>query len=891
MSNNWSIANYWGIVKDGAPPYGINDSAFNAGHLNDVLRLSVAPYNPILVASDTSGVWLVWENGGFAWPLGFAWEDTHFNCLCVGIHREHHVYAAGDALYETDTTHMFPLLNWRKIKLIGAHGFELGIKEIYRVVVMEPDPRLVLATDAGVFWSDIPAPGGNYVFKKAEGLPGKRYSGLAMSSQYRIVAGAWGTDGVHCGIFIGIWSGAKNNLVFVRSSIKGNINTKMMLRTEIASCATYRDALYAVCGGGGGLQQVLNEDGTNKKDCYGNFQLAGDDLIYRVLSSSDGGVTWNVVGNKIVGSQELLFDGTKDVIGHVQLDGYNLCVGVSPFDPRRVAIGLGGFAISEDGGASWQLFTAGSSKHLHADVHAVVFDQSDPAQRKLFICSDGGLASTPDIGKTFDSACNRLLPNLQFTRISPSPVDQGLIAGSLQDNGNTAATLYVYAWPWNQHDVGDGRLTTFLAHGQLVRMNNTATAENKNKVIVDYGREPRAAKWDASTRKLNNLKLLPDYPLSYGVIPVGDSGDGLLSDPDEFKLTSVTVETVRRPAWTSPDGEAMLAVATRTENVYGLFEKASGALYWLQLAAIPHKPDLDASGKEVEFFATAVASHDGNTIFVGTNNGKVFRFDAPDWQVSDISNPTNNVAITRFAILPNSSLFCVAANHIFFFDTKNWTEPNTGLPADQAFTALEVDVDSDPPITFVSTEIGVWGTTDLGAIWYSDAIGLPARPHCRDLRVVTESSGARFLYVGTYGWSIFRQLINVEDHLRTITIDVDMYTVDRQVLDDVIWAPPTHSNTLQIGPLHPLEEVTLTEEDGDEIRVVLKLRLAWFIDDSVEVSYEATLIDMDEGDNVDDQTSDKFQVAQSSDETRKIDLASDEYWPDRAHIEIKVTNS
>ena len=87
----------------------------SCGHLNDVLRLNMPPYVPTLVASDTSGVWVANEQGGPALPLSTQWDATHSDCLAAGISSELRVYAAGDALSETDTTAPAPLFKWRKI--------------------------------------------------------------------------------------------------------------------------------------------------------------------------------------------------------------------------------------------------------------------------------------------------------------------------------------------------------------------------------------------------------------------------------------------------------------------------------------------------------------------------------------------------------------------------------------------------------------------------------------------------------------------------------------------------------------------------------------------------------------------------------------------------------
>lgn len=111
----WKLITNWGSLRTEDP--NAADAAFHAGHLNDVLRLNTMPFFPTLVASDTSGVWLVNELGGPALALSWDWDLPHLNCLAAGFYGDQHVYAGGDALYETDTTTVTPLLNWRRIKV------------------------------------------------------------------------------------------------------------------------------------------------------------------------------------------------------------------------------------------------------------------------------------------------------------------------------------------------------------------------------------------------------------------------------------------------------------------------------------------------------------------------------------------------------------------------------------------------------------------------------------------------------------------------------------------------------------------------------------------------------------------------------------------------------
>ena len=879
----WKLVSDWGSLRSGKAD--ATDAAFHAGHLNDVLRINDPPFFPTLVASDTSGVWMVNELGGLALPLSRDWDSTHLNCLAAGYHTAYHVYAAGDTLYETDTATPAPLLNWRKIPIHADREHLLNPGEIYRAVVVRERRKLVLACERGIFWATIPPPGGAYSFKRVPLLPGQRYSGLAEGRQTQVIAGAWGSDlKNHFGIFVGDWTGPGGDLAFTRATITGGINQRMMLRTEIASCAADRGRMYAVCGGGGGLTPQKDPMGNPVLDGYGDVVWVGDDLIYRVLRSDDGGASWKVAGDAIVGSADKLFGGPRDVMGHTQ-GGYNICIGASPLDRELVLVGVGTAAVSKDGGKNWAVF--GGSDHLHADTHATVFDPFDPAKVRLYVCSDGGLASTPDLGGTFATGGNRQLPNFQFNRFTASFQNAGLVGGCLQDNGNVYTTLYVNTAPWTDLDGGDGVLMMIPASGHLLRSNNTLQIENPPGTIVEFGNRPRIAAWDAATKTFKDLKLFPTDPLSRGVIPVDATGDGLVP------AGANVLEVVDLPNWKNAAGLPLLAVAGEKEAVYGLFGDGK-AFAWNYLTAVPHLPDKDAMGNELPYFATAVASRDGNAIWVGMNNGKVFRLDAPGWSATELTipapAPTPTAVVGRFAMVTPPRVFAVADARVFRYDGAVWADVTPATPAPvSGFTALAAYRTDPTPEVFAATASQVWGTGDDGATWTDLTGGLPRNAQVTDLRFVTEASGAAFLNLSTYGWSAFRRLLNFDDVLKTVTVTGHMDIVDRVAVGSDDWAHPAIANTLHLGPFHPYEEIEYTEDDGDEVQVVLKLKFQWHIDFSIVVDYDATLRSKDDDDESDHQAG-QITVPFSVPQTLVIDLATDELWPDRAHIELTVSN-
>ena len=147
------------------------------------------------------------------------------------------------------------------------------------------------------------------------------------------------------------------------------------------------------------------------------------------------------------------------------------------------------------------------------------------------------------------------------------------------------------------------------------------------------------------------------------------------------------------------------------------------------------------------------------------------------------------------------------------------------------------------------------------------------------------------MYLSTYGWSVFRRLTNFPEFIQTLTISGHMDIVDRVAFGKDLWAHPTITRIATLGPLHPKADWTITEDDGDEVRVVLSLRCAWKGDRSIRVDYHAELINKDDDDEVTDHEDGTRIVTFGATGTVVIDMDSDEWWPDRAHIEPAVTNT
>ncbi len=435
----------------------------------------------------------------------------------------------------------------------------------------------------------------------------------------------------------------------------------------------------------------------------------------------------------------------------------------------------------------------------------------------------------------------------------------------------------------------------FTNTGHLIHHNNTESRPDPQGVTIEFGAKPRACSWDPSQRQFSNVKMFPNFPLSLGVIPVDGTNDGLVSNVN--RGVNNVIEVVTSPAWKNTAGEVMVGVAAEGESVYGLFAKSDGTFHWQVLGSVLHRPDIDPTTTlELPYFATASASMDGHDVIVGMNNGRVFRLSEPGWAATDLSDPAISAPMTRIAPLRPGEFVMIAGPGVFRWN-GSWTivptGPATGLPSGDHFYALAVDRSAGPPRLFVATQYGVWQSENDAATWQVDTIGLPTVPFCWDLRTVIESSGAAFVYLGTYGWSVFRRLTNFDELTQTVAIVGHMDIVDRVAVGKDVWGHPTFTRIATLGPLSPIAEWLVTGDNGDQVRVDLKLRVAWKIDRSMHVDWDAKLFDMgsdkDENEETDHETG-KRVVAFKGTETVVIDMDSDEWWPDRAHVEFIIKN-
>lgn len=148
--------------------------------------------------------------------------------------------------------------------------------------------------------------------------------------------------------------------------------------------------------------------------------------------------------------------------------GYNLMLAVHPNDYKTIYFGLANLYKTTDWGSSfccigtlgyWGCNTcedAAGSNAIHPDMHALDFNPADP--EKIIAGCDGGVYTSDNGGKTWNTYLNAALTLTQFYKFSSSQFNPEMLAGGAQDMGIMYKLPGSFAW--NISIIGDGANVT-----------------------------------------------------------------------------------------------------------------------------------------------------------------------------------------------------------------------------------------------------------------------------------------------------------------------------------------------------------------------------------------------------------------------------------------------
>ena len=699
---------------------------WHAGHVNALLATGEGG---LLAGTDSGGVWAIASNG-VALAHSNDWNDPNITCLARGPDDANHFYAGAavfGSLYVSDPSSVFlNYIKWVEVPLSDGAGARLDTGAVLCMAVATGRRKLVLGCAKGVYVADIPALGQAHVFAKVPLLPDLAYAGIALGPDESVVVASIGDGTALSGLFVGSWQAS--GLLFQRSNIDGGFDNAMMRRASLASCDSRRTAMMAVIA-------------------------APDGWMMAVLRSEDGGQNWRRLKtsapSKVDGRGVPLESRPPDDPAGGQGD-YNNCIAVSPLDPSLVVIGWrNGPWFSSDGGLTWRLPKSNETdRHLHEDLHGLAFH---PDGQTLYVGCDGGIVVTHDLGGSYLNDYNPRLSNLQFEGpgrefygvFSASRRLPGLIAGGLQDNGNVYAALEAPDDAFRQLENSDGQVMLFIETGHVLHYNSNEV----DKIT--------AHRWDG-----NGF-------VDGGTVGVSSRGPGPIEVAGGLPRSAVAM--VAQPLFRNPDGgQRLFAMACPFggNDLYGLFaDDDGGHMQWCYIGTLPVDPSKSS--------VWALASLHGDTVYAGTSDGRIFSVSPRSRLVIEFDVPIRTVepgAIWHLCVLRDGVAFAsyTTANdggRILQSNFLTWellgssanVARGQGLPTDAGpIYGFDIDRGGETHTLFACTDTAAYDSHDEGETWLLANTGLPRRPHCTELRAVAHDDGRRYVYLSTFGRSVWR---------------------------------------------------------------------------------------------------------------------------------------
>ena len=438
-----------------------------------------------------------------------------------------------------------------------------------------------------------------------------------------------------------------------------------------------------------------------------------DDQKGQVWRSTDAGATWQMLATP----------------AHLGNQGdYDNAIWVDPTDASHVVVAGLDIYQSRDGGANftqlsnWRLY----QQSPHSDHHQLVSPPNfGPANPVLYDGSDGGIYKSPNIytaTTTNWTNMNNGLAVTQFYSGAGRTAAGGRVFGGAQDN----YSLQLSGGLWRRWQSGDGGsvavdpVSDQVFYGEYVyaavhRSLNGGTTSSYicsgiTEAITDTDDSPACG--TGTTQKANFIAPILLDPNTRDRLYVGAASLWVSDNP---RAPSVTWRTVRNPS--------------------------------------------SATGNYIN--AIAVADGDANTVWVGYNNGEVWRSSdatsfAPTWtRAGQGSIPAR--LVTRITIDRDDRNHVIVA--VTGFTANNVWETRDGGSSWRSITgnlpqAPVFDVKRHPRKAswlYAGTSVGVFTSEDAGATWSTSNEG-PANIRVRELFWIDDTT----LGAATYGRGMFK---------------------------------------------------------------------------------------------------------------------------------------
>jgi photosystem II stability/assembly factor-like uncharacterized protein len=602
---------------------------------------------------------------------------------------------------------------------------------------------------------------------------------------------------------------------------------------------TWEKVLY-VSDKAGAVDLII--DRTNPKVLYAStwqvyrkaWKMWGGGPDCKLWKSLDGGDTWiDLTANP--GMPE----GPIGKIG----------VTVSPANPNRVwaivEANEGGVFRSDDGGWTWTRTNSQRKLRQRAFYYSRIY--ADPWDENTVYCLNTGLYRSTDGGVTFDDQISVPHGDNHDLWIDPNNPDRMINAndggGNVSINGGKT---------WTEQDFITTQLYHVMATSDVPYHVAGAQQDNSTVAVPSDGWRNMMARgpnrgwyypvgggesgWISQHPTNPDIfyagsqgALLTRYDRSTGqtrdiqVYPRFFSGEPASSLPERWQWTF--------PIMFSPLDPTVMYTCSqhvwKTTNDGQTWEKISPDLTYADPETLGKTGGIitmDMNGPEIyaTVFALAPSNHDINTIWAGSDDGKmhITRNGGKNW--TDITPPElpkfSRISIIEESVHEPGTLY-LAANRYqvddrepYVFKTKDygktWTKIINGIAPGHFARAVREDPVT-PGLLFLATEHGVYVSFNDGAKWQSLQLNLPDTP-VRDM-VVKDND----LVLGTHGRGFW--ILDDISPLRQLRPEL--------ADDPAILFKPTrairgvYDAIVQYYLAEEVDSVTITimEADGDEI--------------------------------------------------------------------------
>lgn len=447
--------------------------------------------------------------------------------------------------------------------------------------------------------------------------------------------------------------------------------------------------------------------------------------LYR---SDDGGMTWKMVNNERKIRQRAFYY-SRIVADPKDRDGiYGLNVN---------------FYKSKNGGVTFDK----TIKLPHGDNHDLWIDPTDPM--RMAEADDGGGTISVNGGQAWT---DEDFPTAQLYHIIATRDFPYQVVGAQQDN----STIAVPSEGWKHMTVNTNSIKPGIGFAYMVGGGESGyvAQDPKNPDIFYAGSQGALlTRIDRSTGQRRDVQVYPRF----------FSGEEAKVLPERWQWTY--------PIVFSPIDPKRLYTCSQhvwmTTNEGQGWDKISPDLTYADTATLGVSGGIitrDMNGPEIyaTVFALAPSYHDVNTIWAGSDDGKVSitRDNGKTWQ--NIT-PPDMVKNTRVSIIEASHFKAgtayVAAKRYQMDDRspyiwktddygETWNKITTGIGPDDYVHTVREDI-ARPGLLYAGTEHGIYVSFNNGESWQSLQLNLPDT-QVADL-VVTEKD----IVIGTHGRSIY----------------------------------------------------------------------------------------------------------------------------------------